>query len=172
MRSNDDTTRNLFREFRSSAWRYEAQQTYTIPQEAPKLRAFLAGEPEPEHHPSLRNWHDTVRANTAAGKTMGRVRIVRQPLSDYLRCQLAWGIPNNIAAGEDIRILDLTNLDLDLPDQDFWFFDNSEVLLLNFRPDGTLIGRELLENPDLDKYRKLQRIALDHAASFEDYVRS
>jgi hypothetical protein len=67
---------------------------------------------------------------------MQRVKVVRRPLSDYLRYQFAWTLPGNVAAGEDYRILGLTGRSSDLPEQDFWLFDDVTVLLLNFNVDG------------------------------------
>jgi hypothetical protein len=53
------------------------------------------------------------------------VRIVRQPLTEYQRYRFAWGIPGNMQAGEDIRVLDVTQDDCGLPlaGTDWWMFD-------------------------------------------------
>ncbi|WP_020673379.1 DUF6879 family protein [Amycolatopsis nigrescens] len=126
-----------FSDYKRSAWRFETQPVYTMPGEQPGLARFLAGEPQPAGHND--DWHEKVRSWVSAGKSIGRARTVRQPLTDYQRYQLAWGIPGNVEAGEDIRILDLTEDDLGLPDQDFWLFDDSTVVHLNFNPDGTLV---------------------------------
>ncbi|SHE75696.1 DUF6879 family protein [Streptoalloteichus hindustanus] len=147
--------------FDRSAWRFETQPTYTMPNEQESLAGFLAGRPKPEGHNS--GWHTTVRALVADGKSIGRVMTVREPLTDYQRYQLAWGIPGNVAAGEDIRILDLTDLDLDLPPQDFWLFDESVVVDLNFRQDGTLVNIERRQDPDLARYLEWRDVALAHA---------
>lgn len=109
------------------------------------------------------------RGYLADGKTLGRARVVRRPLTVYQRYQLDWGIPGNIDAGEDIRILDMTDLDLDLPDQDFWLFDDEIVVHLNFESDGTLINVDQLENPDLLQYRKWRDTALAHAVPFSEF---
>jgi hypothetical protein len=157
-------------DYERSAWRLETQPIYTMPNEQRTLRMFLSGEPRPEWHNA--DWHESVRAIVATGKTIGRVRTVRQPLTDYQRYQLAWGIPNNISAGEDIRILDLTDNNLGLPDQDFWLFDNSIVVHLNFNLDGTLLNIDQLESPDLSPYLRWQEIALKHAVSYAEYART
>ncbi|UZJ29369.1 DUF6879 family protein [Streptomyces endophytica] len=157
----------MFQDFKRSAWRFEVQPTYTMPAEADSLARFLRGEPKPEGHNA--KWHVTVRDAIKAGKTFGRVRVVRQPLTDYQRYQFAWGIPGNIKAGEDIRVLDLTDRDLDLPDQDFWMFDETTVVHLNYRPDGTQINRELIESPDLKKYLGWRDLALENAVPFGEY---
>lgn len=155
------------RGYERSAWRFETQPTYTMPNEQASQARFLAGEPKPDDHNA--SWHETVRSLVTAGKTIGRVRTVRRPLTDYQRYQLAWGIPGNIAAGEDIRILDLTEDDLGLPSQDFWLFDDRIVVDLNFRPDGTLINVDQLDNPDIDQYRQWRDIALAHAVPLAEW---
>lgn len=155
-----------FREFERTAWRLEVQPTYTMPAETESLARFLRGEPKPSNHNAP--WHVTVRAS-AAGRSFGRVRVIRKPLTNYQRYQLAWGIPGNVAAGEDIRILDLTDREIDLPNQDFWMFDESTVVHLNYRPDGTQIDRTLIERPDLAMYRRWQDTALAEAVPFAEW---
>lgn len=156
------------RGYARTAWRFECQPIYTMPGEQSSLRAFLAGEPKPAEHNA--SWHEAVHELTASGRSIGRVRTVRQPLTDYQRYQLAWGIPGNVDAGEDIRILDLTAEDLGLPNQDFWMFDDAIVVHLNFRPDGTLINVEQLEGPDIDKYLEWKETALKDAISYAEYA--
>jgi hypothetical protein len=50
-----------------------------------------------------------------------------------------------VAAGEDYRIIDVTDRSVGLPDQDFWMFDEEIVVDMNYRPDGTQASRELVE---------------------------
>lgn len=158
----------LFTGFERSAFRMETHQVYTIPAEQENLRRFLAGEPKPEGHNS--GWHSTIRGNVEAGKIMQRLKIVRRPFTDYTRCLFAWAIPGNVAAGEDYRVLDVTDReDLDLLEQDFWLFDEKTVLLLNFNDDGTLRGRELADPRELDHYLKLRDTALAESVPFIDY---
>ncbi|MFJ9554689.1 DUF6879 family protein [Nocardiopsis sp. NPDC101807] len=161
--------RNFFDGFATEAWRLEVQPTYTMPGEVDSLSRFLRGEPKPEGHNS--RWHERVKGYLSDGKYVGRVRIVRRPLTDYQSYQFAWGIPGNIAAGEDIRILDLTEQDLGLPDYDFWMFDRERIVRLNYRPDGTQISREVA-GEDPASYLEWQRVALEASVSFPAYVES
>jgi hypothetical protein len=167
VRLDGEAWQSYFRDYEHSAWRLEVQPTYAVPKEQPSIARFLAGEPKPADHNAA--WHVTVGNNIAAGKTMGRVRVVRRPLTEYQRYQLAWGIPGNIDAGEDIRVLDLTERDLGLPDHDFWLFDEVTVVHLNFAPDGTLIDRELIEQPELGKYLHWRDIAIANSVKVEDF---
>jgi hypothetical protein len=105
----------------------------------------------------------------SAEKTISRVRTVRGPLTDYQRFQFAWGIPGNVEAGEDVRVLDLAEHGLDLPTQDFWIFDETTVVQLNFRPDGTLINREKQKDSKLEQYLAWRDIALPPSVPFSEW---
>jgi hypothetical protein len=106
-----------------------------------------------------------------AGKTFRRVRVVARPLSDYIRYEFEWGFVYNVAAGEDIRILDLTNTPMpDLPDHDFWLFDETTVVKLLYRPDGTQIKRELVDDPDIPAYIRNHDAAWQQAIPFSEYL--
>jgi len=113
----------LFNGFQRSAYRLETLQYYQADSEARPLRAFLAGQPRPEL-PGKDRWVSRIRDARAAGKTMSRVRVVAEPLSEYLRFELSWSyLPN--AAGEDILIMRHGTAEmLSLPEQDYWQFES------------------------------------------------
>lgn len=159
-----------FEGYRRTAWRFECQPSYAIPREGSDFARWRVGEPRPETFNAA--WRERVRGIVDSGRRIGRVRVVRRPLTEYQRYQFDWGIPGNIEAGEDIRILDVTDLELVLPTHDFWLFDDELVVDLNFNPDGTLLNRDQRESPDLTMYRKWRDTALAHAVAFEDYART
>lgn len=165
-----DEWRRTFDAYERDAWRFEAQPTYTMPKETENIARFLRDEPKPADHNA--RWHERVHAYVNSGRTIGRVRVVRQPLTEYQRYQFAWGIPGNIASGEDIRILDVTQRDYGLPlsGTDWWMFDETRVVHLNFRPDGTQISREMFDG-DISPYLDWKRTALAHAVPFSEYLK-
>jgi len=100
---------------------------------------------------------------------MGRVHVVEQPLTDYLRFQFEWGYELTVPVGEDVGIIDLsTTPNPGLPDEDFWLYDDYVVRLL-FNTDGTLGGRELVEGQEAARYENYHRLAVDHATPFKNY---
>jgi hypothetical protein len=157
-----------FRDFEASAFRLELRQVYTMPDEEEDLRAFQEGQlPPSDYH---YGWLDTVAEARKNGKTMRRVRIVTRPLSFYTQWEFVWGFAWNVKAGEDIRILDVTDRAApELPDHDFWLFDETQVVKLLYRPDGTQIGRELVEQRDLGAYLSWRDAAWEQAVPFTDY---
>jgi hypothetical protein len=157
----------LFRDFKRSAVRLETHQTYTMPAERPGYERYLAGEPKPEDH--NQRWAETIRRNVAAGKTMQRLKVVRRPFTDYTRFLFAWAIPGNVEAGEDYRIVDVTDQAVNIPEQDFWLFDDATVVLLNFHSDGSFLDHELADGAELEKYLTWRNLALSEAVPFGDY---
>ncbi|MBN1171070.1 MAG: hypothetical protein JXA67_02750 [Micromonosporaceae bacterium] len=163
-----DAWREFFDAYERSAFRLETLPVYAVREEEDEFRRFLAGEKPPKD--SYYPWLDRVRRFRATGRIIQRVHVVTRPLSDYLRYEFEWAYAFNVKAGEDIRILDLTDRqNPGLPDEDFWMFDESSIVRMMYRPDGTQIGRELLTNPDIDLYIRYRDIALAHAVSFEEY---
>jgi hypothetical protein len=161
---------SYFRDFEHSAFRMEVHQVYTMAFEAETLRGFLSGGSIPRGFNT--EWHETIRDHVAAGRTFQRAKLVRLPLTDYSRYLFEWIVPGNVAAGEDYRIIDVTDRELDIPRQDFWLFDESVVVHLNYRPDGTQINRELLRDPDIGQYLRWRDAAVAAGIPFTEWNRA
>jgi hypothetical protein len=83
----------------------------------------------------------------AAGKRFERVRVVPEPLTDYLRFEL-WLAQFNAGAGEDVRYLSREEANVrDLPAHDFWLLDSERLALPYFTADDRLLGAELVTDP-------------------------
>ncbi|MFB7741371.1 DUF6879 family protein [Streptomyces sp. NPDC001571] len=153
-----------FQTFEREAWRLETLPQYLVPQEAEEFAAFKAGARFPG--PYEDSWIEMVRT-----RNVGRVHIVRQPLSDYLRFEFERYYQHQAPAGEDIRILDLTHRPNPLPDSvsDFWMFDRTTVVLMHYRPDGKQISRELYEG-DPAPFIEYQKTAVEASVPFLEYI--
>jgi hypothetical protein len=158
-----------FRDFQRSAFRLETLPQYLVEPERESFARFKAtGELPPKGHNEA--WHATIRTNLAEGRVMQRVHVLTSPLSDYLRYEFAWGYAGNVAAGEDIRILDLAQApDPGLPDWDFWLFDETAVVRMNYEADGTQTDRELLAGADPAEFCRYRDLALGAAVPFGEY---
>ncbi|QDL71045.1 DUF6879 family protein [Streptomyces malaysiensis] len=159
-----------FEGFQREAWRLETLPQYLMPQEEEEFAAFKAGA-RIDPHAVSNEYTDRLRRQVAEGRPQGRVHVLTRPLSDYLRFEFSQYYAPHALAGERIRILDVTDRDNPLEGvQDFWMFDRTEVVLMNYHPDGRQINREIYEG-DAAHYIEYQRIAVAESVPFEEYAR-
>jgi hypothetical protein len=93
-----------------------------------------------------RDWLDTIRRITAAGARVRRMRIVSEPVTDYIRFE--WhGAGPAIEAGEEIRWLPRRLAScLALPGNDFWLLDERTAMFNHFSGEGRPLGQEITDN--------------------------
>ncbi|MGH3950991.1 MAG: DUF6879 family protein [Pseudonocardiaceae bacterium] len=136
---------DLFETFTASAWRLECQGVYREPEEAEPLRRFVVGEPDDLEW--FADWPEWVRGIRASRRTIGRVRTLTDPITDYLRFELERLSPLAYEAGEAIRVLPAAAFDeLGIPRDDFWIFDDAMVGVLHFGERG-VSGVEVISDP-------------------------
>lgn len=132
------TPLDLYRNCRSSARRLETLQEYAGGGE--RQRAYLAdgtlAPPGPDKAADL----ELITELHRTGRYVGRVHVVEQPLTDYLRYELA-AYAENVAAGEDVLIADRSAYpELRALGKDFALFDSKTALLFDYDEDGRVRG--------------------------------
>lgn len=166
----------LFASFKHTAYRLETLQQYDVSYEIGSYRAFLAGQPMPRD--AAKNaWVDMLSEATMAGKTVQRVHLVNEPLTDYLRYEMEWSYAPNADFGEDIRILpssaapshDLARLGIL---SDYWLFDSSDLWVMEYDHDGAFVHIEQLGDPGwIVECAYWRDAALHYAIPYHDYMR-
>ncbi|MFD4262227.1 DUF6879 family protein [Streptomyces sp. NPDC058534] len=164
-----DTFRRLFVAFKHTAWRLETRRAYASDREDPDFQEFLATGSSPcdPNEP----WFVNIKAQTEAGKRVGRVRIADNPptteqlfLLDYAR--------HNAAVGEDMRYLWREDADrAALPAEDFWIFDSRIVALLHFDDQDNMLDIELITEPaEVVRYAIVRDAAMHHAVPWDEFA--
>lgn len=153
---------DLFRIFNHKAFHLEVQDSYHTPEESGPFHLFLTGQSDDfAWHQS---WLNLVQEAVSAGKRINRARVVTVPHGDYTR----WGLTvaeHNISAGEDIRWLPRHLISsADLPDDDYWLFDDDRVVFTAFEPDGRFAGGAATTDPKIVKYCRAVRDRVWRAA--------
>ena len=161
----------LFDTFRSSAFRLETRQEYSVPEEEELLRACREGRPL-AGRPDVEDWLGYVRGVVAGGRTMDRVHVVESPLSEYLTCEFAL-YELSAAAGESIRIAERSvDERLDAMRSDFWLFDNQVLLWLHYDGAGRLTGSAISRaERDVAWCREQRDLALRLSVPFSSFGR-
>jgi hypothetical protein len=98
------------------------------------------------------DWHGLIRETVDRGVGVRRVRLVSEPVTDYIRFEYDVTAAHNLAAGEDVRWLPRhTASGLLVPTADFWVFDSQVVLWNHFAGDGSWASEERSDDPALAK---------------------
>jgi hypothetical protein len=162
-----------FEHFSYSVFRLETLQSYAGSVEDPDFAAFLAGKPRPSN-PGKKKWTEIIAANHAAGRIQQRVHVVTEPLSDYMRYELTWSYEPNAEAGEDTRIIPVSDSHQwppDLPRSDFWLFDSSTLFAMVYEPDGSWQGAEPISDPHrIVEACRWRDAALYHGMPWRGYI--
>jgi hypothetical protein len=162
---------HLYKSFTTYAWRLEARDVYGVPEENTRLQAFLEGRELPRSD-SKDAWSQMTAAAAAAERPFARVRMVGRPVTDYTRWEFSV-YPENIRAGEEVRVLDRTWLDADdefgtLWNTDFWLFDDTTAVVQNYADDGRYLGPTLAE--DARPYVQLRARALELSVPYNEFT--
>lgn len=163
----------LFHEFKHTAFRLETLQEYAVDYETEPIRQFLAGGEMPAD-PSKDEWCGLIKAAVAEGKTMGRVHVVVEPLTDYLRYELGWSYAPNVDAGEDVRVLPVQpgEWPADLPEgYDFWLFDSHDLWVMVYGDGGEFLYAEQIDDPaEIVRHNQIRDAAMHAAMDFHAYM--
>jgi hypothetical protein len=160
----------LFDTLERDAFHLELRDAYYVDSEDESYRRWKLGEaqdPREQERPWLRRMKRVIKS----GKTVRRVRVVTEPVSEYIRFEYDC-TPENLAAGEDIRWLPrhLVPEDITLPleGRDWWLFDDHLVAAGYFDEHGRSMGSEISSDPALVRLcvsvrDRLWEIAVPHS---------
>lgn len=166
--------RALYHGFTDEVFRLETLQRYAVPGDEDRQAAFREGRPLPER-PGKTATLQLIRNSVAAGKRFGRVHVVDQPLSDYVRYELVAAYPENVAAGEDVRIAErAVHPELAVLRRDFALFDartsHPSLVWYDYAPDGRLIGYACGTSDDIETCVGGMELARRHALPLAEFL--
>ncbi|MET7507839.1 DUF6879 family protein [Streptomyces albidoflavus] len=127
----------------------ETRDVYGVPEEDGDFGAFLAGERYDlaDRGSWWNDFHSTIADAVGRGVSVRRMRVVSEPVTDYIRFEYAC-TPQNIAAGEEVRWLTRRNArGLLLPASDLWIFDERLVRYSIFSGGGAFVEDLLDDDP-------------------------
>lgn len=115
-----------------------------------------------------RPWFELMRPFRDSGKVLRRLRIVSEPVTEYIRFE--WlDAAQLVRAGEDVRWLPRQHAsELLLPGNDFWMYDRETVVFTHFSGDGRPLDRLMTADSALveacaNSFDEAWRLAIPHA---------
>ncbi|MFC7906490.1 DUF6879 family protein [Streptomyces nigra] len=159
----------LFETFAHSAWHLETRRGYASDREDPAYEEFLATGVAPMDLDS--DWCQNITRQTAAGKYVGRVRVVDHPPTDGQRFLLSYA-RCNAATGEDARNLWREDADrVHLPAEDFWIFDSRLVAVLRFDDSDVFHDVEVITEPaEVLRYCQVRDAAVHASVPYDQFA--
>jgi hypothetical protein len=158
----------LLTSFEREAIHLEMRDAYGTAVELPYMAKWAAGEPDDLAW--LGDWCENLRQHVKAGRSVRRVRIVSEPLSDYQRWSHSIADPM-VEAGEDIRWVPRRRVSsLAMPGNDFYLFDDRLAVFLIYAGSGLAVDRVAsTEAADLQLCRSAFEAAWQLAIPHRDY---
>ena len=154
---------------RHSAVHLEMRDVYAVEGEKASVGAWRNGfRRDPDDRSSWWNdYHTWVSDAVARGVEIRRVRVVSEPVTEYIRYEHS-GTFMIIQAGESVRWLARSRAsDLLLPGNDLWIFDDRLIRFGLFSGDGAYLGDTIEDDPAIvkrhaDAFESAWRRALPH----------
>lgn len=160
----------LFRDFEYSAWHLETRRGYASDRDE-AFQQFLTTGVVAWEGDMDSDWHRTVKRQTGAGKSVGRVRVVDNPPTDGQRYLLGYAACN-VATGETAGCLWRTDAQrINLLEEDFWIFDSRLVVVLHFSDADELLYYETKTEPaEVVRYSVARDAATRHAVPYDYFA--
>lgn len=165
----------LFSSFERSAFRLETLPEYAVDQEIDVFNRWLAGEPNlPKDW--LPEWFQQIADSTNAGREWTQIHAFAGGLNPYLKYEIEWAYVMSDEAGMKVAILDDPRPQHHfgaLPYEDFWLFDDSVVVAMDYDAEGHFTGARKITDPaTVSRYRQARDVALRHATPLAEYRRT
>ncbi|HET9411805.1 MAG TPA: hypothetical protein VFO38_03090 [Candidatus Saccharimonadales bacterium] len=171
---------NLFQTLFSSAkhqmFKAEVLQDYSAVDDCPSLRAWLSGNKEKARElgsadPNIIDYRNACLKSPAK---ITRVHVVASPFTPYLAWEIAVCYKDSLLAhnAESILLTPYNHVaDLELPDGDFWIFDNARVLQWQYtqgKTSGALLW-DIAAGDDVNHFMQLKQALLAQAVPVEGW---
>jgi hypothetical protein len=159
----------LFETFEHSAWHLETRRGYASDREDEGYAQFLATGEAPMDLDS--DWCRNITRQTAAGKQVGRVRVVDNPPTEGQRFLLSYARVN-AATGEDARCVWREDAErAHLPAEDFWIFDSRLVAILRFDDEDSWHDVEIITEPaEVLRYCQVRDAAVHTSLPYDAFA--
>ncbi|HEV2637254.1 MAG TPA: hypothetical protein VGX23_19020 [Actinocrinis sp.] len=153
----------------SSAEHLELRDLYIA--DSPAYRAWCDGQ-KVDGAKEYEDWFDLVKETVARGVQVRRVRVINEPVSDYIKFEHSITTSLNIAAGERVRWLVRQAAEgLLLPANDLWILDGTRVRFGFFSADGDYLGSKIVDDAEVvDACVRSFEDAWTRGTDHEDYT--
>jgi hypothetical protein len=168
---SDPAWQALFTGLQRSWFRLETLQQYDVEYEAREYQEF---QQTGRLDPAPGKWQHMISAHKQAGRSLQRVHVLVEPLTAYLRYELAV-YTRNARAGEQIGVIPTSPgaWPPGIPKaEDFWLFDDADAWAMIYDAAGRFIAAEQLTSvDDVSRCQQWRESAIAQSMPLADYIR-
>lgn len=115
-------------------------------------------------------WCRDMKSKNERGISTARVRMVRRPLNDYTKWELAWHKAAAAFSKDDIRVIEEDAFKSLFPNglPDFWMVDDKLVFRLVYGPQGKYLRSEPVSPDQVTLYVKYKNVLLSNSKPIVD----
>ena len=155
------TLGEAFSSFKKSAKRLEVLQEYHIEGgELEQYNNFCEGK-KVEEFDDLKEWNKFIRQSTEQGKIIERIRVVKNPVSKYIKFEIELGYISSQKCGQVVDFISFekfnkinkTNIN-----NEFWIFDDEIIFEMIYNEKGEFLkSNQVFGKEYIELYNDLKR---------------
>jgi len=164
---------DLFTNYETEAFRLETLPIYRINGEWEMFQEYLHRNVIIQNE-ALLEYNDNAHKMINSGKRHIRARLIPNPITEYLIYETKVGYIPQLKLGFEFFFLEETmNIKKEVLDgiQDFWIFDKSTVLKMNYALDGSFDSTEIIKDKLLiEKYVKIRNYFVNNGKPLQNLL--
>ncbi len=150
-----------FESFKKSAKRLEILQEFSIEGgEKEQYENYCNGEKVCEFA-ELKEWNNLIKMQTEKGKKIERIRVVKNPVSKYIKFEIELGYISSQKCGQEVDFISFekfnkinkTNIN-----NEFWIFDDEIIFEMIYNEKGEFLkSNQVFGKEYIELYNDLKR---------------
>lgn len=164
----------LFSKFEHSAFRFETLPSYAVAHEDAHYAAYREGKQQPPFR--YANWEAVISSAVKAGRSFEIVRVIPEPLTEYFSYEVEWHYLIYEDLGQRTRFMHTAALPNELREllgADFWLFDDSVAVTIEYNKVGDVISFLKITDPDqIAMLVDAKNLAIKASFSLGDFMKT
>jgi len=158
---------------KNNIFRLESLPEYKVENDLKNFEKFKKGLPYIANKD--KKWFKKLSSTKNRGLIIKRVRIVKLPLSDYLKYEIDFW-QKSIKYGEQILFLKQNDYQkiitsIKFEPEDFWMFDDKKLIIFHYNISGEWIGEEVISEQNIiDKYKNVKQELIRHSVLMQKFL--
>lgn len=157
-------------------FRLEGRPEYKVVGEGEHIAKWKKGELNMAADKNWQSWMKSLKSAKAKKVAVQRLRVVPNPLPDYIKFEIALWQKYSVVNGEKIRFINTKDYqgivrEYGFDPKDFWLFDDEKLLMFNYGTAGQFLGDiAITDGAMVRRYCDLKQKLLEKSVPMASFV--